>query len=559
MKHITINISKNSGLKTRHDLIKFAVELPEEAPDNYGCDYTSNIVRLNFSISFKRKKFIQYAHLCADIAHYTFIFFNLKQILDELSEAVSNVSIYALVNIVEVEKCIKNARCDDALLYNTNIVFDRNGCIVSKYRKFNLFQESEMNVTNEPEMKTFDTDFGVTFGHFVCFDILFKSPAYDLINANVTHILYSSMWFNTPPFLTSIQIQQSFAYANNIVLLSSGENLPHNSNSGSGIFVGKHGAVSSIISYRNETKMLVAKVPKDVDDVEYQPTKENEAFEASSMDGLKLHFVDIPVSHPLQEKFVVDENGVTCDFEVNFTRLSVDEGKFGYNYRFVAFNGINNYEKSRNVGEVQCAIVSCSGSDPQTCGKKIENSENLVPSIQFHSIKIIATIDSDDDPQNYLVMPTSLDFSIHPLDTEKFKFTTEEIDDDETIQTFVVESLSELNNIMTFGIYGRNFNNDSIIRKIEDNKSDDKDDDEDAIVPSTLRYELETESSEENDSKNKSDDDEIDKGIVLSMTLYVALMVVLCIIAAVLVHRRLKDPYEHPLIVLRRKSEMQVA
>ena len=34
-----------------------------------------------------------------------------------------------------------------------------------------------MNITKTPEVATFTTDFGVTFGHFVCFDILFKEPA----------------------------------------------------------------------------------------------------------------------------------------------------------------------------------------------------------------------------------------------------------------------------------------------------------------------------------------------------------------------------------------------
>jgi hypothetical protein len=44
--------------------------------------------------------------------------------------------------------------------------------------------------------------------------------------------------------------------------------------------------------------------------------------------------------------------------------------------------------------------------------------------------------------------------------------------------------------------------------------------------------------------------------IALKLTIFACLMVVLCIIAAFLVRRRLQHPYEHPVIVARRKSEM---
>lgn len=44
--------------------------------------------------------------------------------------------------------------------------------------------------------------------------------------------------------------------------------------------------------------------------------------------------------------------------------------------------------------------------------------------------------------------------------------------------------------------------------------------------------------------------------IALKLTIFACLMVVLCIIAAFLVRRRLRHPYEHPVIVARRKSEM---
>lgn len=105
-----------------------------------------------------------------------------------------------------------------------------------------------MNSEEVAEVATFETDFGVTFGHFVCFDILFRTPALDLLDKNVRHFLFPSMWFSKMPFLTSTQFHSAWAYKNNVVLISSGANSPVNGSTGSGIFVGKHGAIELIVS-----------------------------------------------------------------------------------------------------------------------------------------------------------------------------------------------------------------------------------------------------------------------------------------------------------------------
>lgn len=66
---------------------------------------------------------------------------------------------------------------DGKILYNTNVVFDRNGTVISKYRKYNLYNEKVIAIEEKPELATFTTDFGIQFGHFICFDIMFKKPA----------------------------------------------------------------------------------------------------------------------------------------------------------------------------------------------------------------------------------------------------------------------------------------------------------------------------------------------------------------------------------------------
>lgn len=61
-------------------------------------------------------------------------------------------------------------------------------------------------MTSVPEIVSFITDFGVKFGTFICFDILFREPAIQLTRVHqVTDIVYSTAWFSEVPFLTGKQ------------------------------------------------------------------------------------------------------------------------------------------------------------------------------------------------------------------------------------------------------------------------------------------------------------------------------------------------------------------
>lgn len=456
--------------------------------------------------------------------------------------------MYVSVNIVEIEECKEStSNTNNFSLYNTNIVFDRSGCIVSRYRKFNLFIEPAMSVPEESNLPTFETDFGVTFGHFICFDILFKFPAYDLVLSNISHFIYPSMWYSEVPFLTSIQLQQNYAYRNNIVLLSSGANSPSNSKTGSGIFIGRHGAAASIISYRNETKIIVAKIPKDLNDNSIIPDNPTiQPYTPIQMDTLKTWSFTPQNIYPLQEHFHVKNGEIECNFALNFTDMSLNNDEnIGYVYKFAVFNGKRNLANIVNAGEMYCSIIPCLSDELNTCGHKFKDSRKLAKSTIFHSISINMII-SNTGEDDCLIMPTSLDFSMHSLSVENFRFT--EINRDE----FKLESMKELDEILTFGIYGRNFSIDEKILQKSESKN---------LSPTAETDMLGNKKLDENfDTKklqNYTESDE--KNIGWKLTIFAGLMVVLCIIAAILVYRRLQHPYEHPLIIMRRKSEMNTS
>lgn len=159
-------------------------------------------------------------------------------VIKRISCAAKNHQRYVVINLSTKAECPNaemiahgdtrncSARADGQSYYNTNVVFDRKGVIISRYRKFNLFGES-VDKPFKPSMATFDTDFGVKFGHFVCFDLMFRRPALELVRSmNVTDIIFPTMWFSELPFLTGVQVQQNWAHSNNANLLAAGANNP---------------------------------------------------------------------------------------------------------------------------------------------------------------------------------------------------------------------------------------------------------------------------------------------------------------------------------------------
>jgi len=66
-----------------------------------------------------------------------------------------------------------------------------------------LFGETGFSTTPEAEISILDTDFGVKFGIFTCFDLMFGKPAVQLVKEwRVTDILFPTAWFSELPFLT---------------------------------------------------------------------------------------------------------------------------------------------------------------------------------------------------------------------------------------------------------------------------------------------------------------------------------------------------------------------
>mmetsp|Transcript_43109 Transcript_43109/g.31492 ORF Transcript_43109/g.31492 Transcript_43109/m.31492 type:complete len:310 (+) Transcript_43109:77-1006(+) len=119
-----------------------------------------------------------------------------RPILQRMSCAARDNGLAVLVNMVDWIDCSSStdSECPDDghYQYNTNVVFDESGRLVVKYHKSHEFPSlrKAYDQVPSPSEVTYQSSFGVTFGIFTCFDIMFPDPAVNLRKQGISHFLY---------------------------------------------------------------------------------------------------------------------------------------------------------------------------------------------------------------------------------------------------------------------------------------------------------------------------------------------------------------------------------
>jgi len=103
-------------------------------------------------------------------------------ILSALSCLAKKFSILIVANMNEVK---------GANLYNTDVVFDETGTLISTYRKTHVWFTDIYDTPSSPTVTNFTTTFGVDFGLMICYDIAFDNPGVQLVDRGVKHFPYS--------------------------------------------------------------------------------------------------------------------------------------------------------------------------------------------------------------------------------------------------------------------------------------------------------------------------------------------------------------------------------
>ncbi|XP_038217528.1 vanin-like protein 1 isoform X2 [Zerene cesonia] len=389
-------------------------------------------------------------------------------ILVSMSSAARNNRIYVVINVQEEMNCANapGEECPEnkVYLFNTDVVFDRNGAVIDRYRKINLFGEFTRTPALKPELGIFTTDFGVTFGHFICFDLMFQVPAVQLPQKhNVTDVIFPTMWFSEMPYLTAVQIQEAYAYAMNVNFLAAGANNVRIGSAGSGIYSGKAGALISIMPGVPTTRLLVAKVPKvpgEVKDAYPGPIYDN----PSDHDNLLLKVDPSLASHrsrllqPGLQEFTLVDGTTTCRFKVSLS----ESPNTRYKYRAGTFDGVRTYDGVATGGVRICAVYACTDDTRESCGKRFpQYSPNSFATFQELTIEAsFATPQSVEElgADDAAYFPVSLKPSILPLEADEFSFSS--TSSFNTTDIYSYRLLNKSAELYNFGIFGRVFDRD---------------------------------------------------------------------------------------------------
>ncbi|XP_055305835.1 vanin-like protein 1 [Sitodiplosis mosellana] len=414
----------------------------------------------------------------------------VDEVLRSVSCAVRKVKKYVVIGLYVKVKCSMDDQSfcayesDSTNLYNMAIVFDRNGDVVAKYRKYHLFGEQGVQQTETPDMTTFKTDFNVTFGVFICFDLLFDKPANSLVDQGVKNFIFPTMWFSKLPYSTAAQYQQSWAYANNVNLLAANANQPSLGFSGSGIYGGRSGALQVIVNQTPATKILRAKIPVDPLPTEHFQSKSDKATEVAikqpnewsfrpdkSRFEMKLHqdnlteytvkFLDF--SKNLKQSGKVCNKAFCCDYNIEVSDNGGLEGKSSYSYAISVFSGHRHYKYIKNVvtGEEVCSLIACPEMNMKNlCGTRISPSKvhNRYDFTKM-SLKTVLPV------TRMKVMPNTLSANLLSLNSNEFDFKISNL---KRHRVMVELNLNvPKSDLLTFAIFSRDFDKDIITKKVD--------------------------------------------------------------------------------------------
>ncbi|XP_001657370.2 vanin-like protein 1 [Aedes aegypti] len=377
---------------------------------------------------------------------------------------------YLVVNLVEKAFCPEKddwRPCASNALYhfNANVVFDRHGRVIARYRKFNLFGEPGINITRWSDITTFDTDFGVTFGTFICFDLMFDEPALQLVRQGITDFIFPTMWFSELPFLTAAQIQQSWAYANNVNFLAAGSSFPEIGSTGTGVFAGKRGRIVTVMNHNADSKLYVAQVPKisrPQATISRQPVIK---YSSSEMSNLKLKRDQIDgylmSTLPLNVSFYeasLCQGSVCCNFTLNYT-VTLPSGPNQSYYSYVlAVSDIKRTFDGFSDGMITtCAIFACTDAeDHKTCATRFTDPATTVAeAVRFNSIDIVGEFPGG---FNVFLLPNSVDTSILPLEVDEIEYNERLFQQEEELRKRIEYKLVKpRSDLLTFAIWGRQF------------------------------------------------------------------------------------------------------
>uniref|UniRef100_A0A182JLI2 Uncharacterized protein n=1 Tax=Anopheles atroparvus TaxID=41427 RepID=A0A182JLI2_ANOAO len=397
-------------------------------------------------------------------------------ILIALSCLARETRKYLVINLSEQYYLRQQA---ETVRYNTDVVFDRNGTVIARYRKYNLFKEPGTSVTAVPELVSFETDFGVRFGVFTCFDILFAAPTLELIKHGLRDFVFPAFWTSEPPFLTSTQIFESWAYANDANLIVAGTNYDLSGATGTGVFNGRNGALLAHFTGVPTRALYTVTVPKSNPGRTVQYHSRTSDMLEVPMAASRSHrlpgaeFERVRMGRDFLEQFttiqlnpswrqetiaqIVCSGLFCCDFTVS---LQLDEQRDRtHYYRLAVFDGVRTFQGFADAHVSICGVIACANQTIASCGLLLPYNSGYM---EFSTISISGRFQAN----GTLAMPSTLDMRMYSYDASRYVFTAD-VNYTTNQQQITMNLTSPVSDMQTFGIYAFNHKDFEFYNPIE--------------------------------------------------------------------------------------------
>ncbi|NXO03926.1 VNN1 Pantetheinase, partial [Rhinopomastus cyanomelas] len=302
---------------------------------------------------------------------------------ERLSCLARDNSIYLVANIGDKKPCgSSDPGCpsDGRYQYNTAVVFDRQGKLVARYHKYNLFvSEAQFDHPKEPEAITIETPFG-KLGIITCFDILFREPTVVLAHElQVDTVLFPTAWMNVLPLFSAVEFHSAWAMGVGVNLLAANTHNISMSMTGSGIYA-PGGArayyydVETLDGHllfaelESHPRLALASAPA-VNWSSHALSVQGAPPNAREFRALIFHdwFTLSELAEP-QGTLAVCQNSLCCQLSYKMAGKREDEL-----YALGAFDGLHVVEGQYYLQV--CTLLKCKSTDPNTCGQPVETAQ----------------------------------------------------------------------------------------------------------------------------------------------------------------------------------------
>lgn len=306
--------------------------------------------------------------------------FKGRPILQTLSCLAEKYNLVLVANMGDVQPC-SSEQCptDQKYYFNTNVVFEADGTLIAKYHKVNLYAgETKIfnpGVYSNNTCISFETSFGVTFGTFTCYDLLFQEPANCLLSKNIQNFVLPTAWGSSYPFYMSISVQQGWSRKHGVNFLAANQHFKITYSTGSGIYsngVARHYMISGDTWLSATGQVLIADLSEDSHRPFANTTQVgNRSNEASIMakTNTYLNFTLLQSQESTVETKYHDSNlgwDLGCKLEYSIRSMLEKE-----QYALGAYIGTN--VDDSNFQFAVCTLVKCSLSGK--CGEPEDGYE----------------------------------------------------------------------------------------------------------------------------------------------------------------------------------------